>query len=434
MIGWTTFRTIILYLTAFLLPLSFLFGRSVPDALISAIAIVFLIHTLWTKNFKLFRHPLLIPCYLFWLYFIGVSFTAIEPWISFKKILPWLRYPFFALALTPLLRYKKNQYLFKWAVIILFFVLLFFLLYEFLLGSSLVNSISQYHYTGRIYGPYSNPHSGIIIEALTFPAIIYLMLRLPRFIIHPIPTTIFWLITYLAAILITGNRMPFFISIIQVSLFLILGDYPKKRSLVWCWLSILSTAFILCLLQLLMGWNIFPSSSATLQRVISHTSLLFSSSFSSSYFFSYLTAFSQGLSLLFLSPIFGVGIGQLPYYSLLGLRGGYKSYVFLHPHNFYIEILGAGGFIGLALFIVLLWRILAPGLKHFSIIRKEPVPLAVFITVLLYFFPLFATPSFFTSWASGPLWLMIGWLFYYYHQMNLCPLILSHPEHASPKT
>lgn len=433
MIRWTTFKTLILYLTAFLLPLSFLFGRSVPDALISAIAIIFLIHTLWTKNFKIFRHPLLIPCYLFWLYFIGVSFTAIEPWISFKKILPWIRYPFFALALTPLLRYKQSQYLFKWAVIILFLMLIFFLLYELISGSSLVNPISQYHYSGRIYGPYNNPHSGIIIQALTFPAIIYLLLRLPRLIFHPIPTTIFWITIYLGAILVTGNRMPFFISLIQVSLFFMLGRYPQKRHLVWYWVSILTGAVILFLFQTLMGWEIFPRSSATLQRVIGHTSALFSS-FSTSYFASYLTAFAQGLSFFFLSPVTGTGIGQLPYYSLISLPGRFESISFLHPHNFYIEILGAGGFIGMAIFIFLLWRILTPGFKHFSIIRNESMVLAVFITVLLYFFPLFATPSFFTSWASGPLWLMIGWLFYYYHQFHLSPVLPLHTEKVSPKT
>lgn len=197
---------------------------------------------------------------------------------------------------------------------------------------------------------------------------------------------------FLIAIILSGNRMPLILYLLSVFLFTALIRDYRKYYLV---LFFLTTIFLLIFFQL----------NSKFQR--NATNLIFSSKHLITTFFDtelenkplsvtqkpYVTEFYCGKMTIKLNPIFG---------------GGVKSYRTLvkgcetHPHNYYLEIISDLGIVGL---LILLFFVFSLFFNFGKIINIKLNILnhnyykvfPVFLILLMEFFPLRSSGSFFST-------------------------------------
>ncbi len=88
--------------------------------------------------------------------------------------------------------------------------------------------------------------------------------------------------------------------------------------------------------------------------------------------------------------------------------GGGAAICAAHPHNFYVQALADGGFVGLALFcaLALTWLMpLARGLWR----GATPVRVGLFASIVVQLFPFQSTSGFYTLPLGGWFFLLLGW-------------------------
>jgi hypothetical protein len=88
--------------------------------------------------------------------------------------------------------------------------------------------------------------------------------------------------------------------------------------------------------------------------------------------------------------------------------GGGAGFCWHHPHNYYLEALDNGGFVGLALFCALAVAWLA---TMGSALRREPRPVLVglFAAAVIQLWPIASTTGFYTLPVAGWSFLLLGW-------------------------
>lgn len=197
---------------------------------------------------------------------------------------------------------------------------------------------------------------------------------------------------FLIAIILSGNRMPLILYLLSVFLFTALIRDYRKYYLV---LFFLTTIFLLIFFQL----------NSKFQR--NATNLIFSSKHLITTFFDtelenkplsvtqkpYVTEFYCGKMTIKLNPIFG---------------GGVKSYRTLvkgcetHPHNYYLEIISDLGIVGLLILLFFVFSLFFNFVKiiniKLNILNHNYYKVfPVFLILLMEFFPLRSSGSFFST-------------------------------------
>lgn len=109
---------------------------------------------------------------------------------------------------------------------------------------------------------------------------------------------------------------------------------------------------------------------------------------------------------------FGTACSKPEYFrpSLDGSRpdGGGAGICWVHPHNFYLQALTDGGFVGLALFcaLAIAWLVpLARGLWR----DPDPLRVALFATIAVQLWPVQSTSGFTSMPLGGWFFLLLGW-------------------------
>ena len=76
-----------------------------------------------------------------------------------------------------------------------------------------------------------------------------------------------------------------------------------------------------------------------------------------------------------------------------------------HPHNYYLQSISAGGFIGLfflsSIFILISFKMLNIFLGLFKKESKNELLIISTISIFVYLWPLIPTGNFFSNWISG---------------------------------
>jgi O-antigen ligase len=88
--------------------------------------------------------------------------------------------------------------------------------------------------------------------------------------------------------------------------------------------------------------------------------------------------------------------------------GGGAGICWVHPHNFYVQALADGGFVGLALFLglAIAWLVpLARGLWR----DPDPLRIGLFATMAVQIWPIQSTSGFLTLPMGGWFFLLLGW-------------------------
>ncbi len=377
------------------MPFMFLVGRAAADIVLSATAVLFLVHSAVTGRWQWLRTPWVGVALLLWLYLIAVSPFAQNADNAFGRSLPFGRFILFAAAVQHWVltdRRRQQQFLLSLALVVGFVV--FDTLLQFVLGRDLFGHepIAKF----RLNGPFDSNVPGTFITKTSLPLVGvcfgWAILRGRWTVALGIGVCALLFTT----ILLSGERTAFLTFGLAMVLFLI--ALPKLR---WP----LLVAGLVC--TMVLGGTL-AVSKATAQRLIGHTLADVDHFFANRYGIIVI----KGLKVWQTSPWIGVGLKNFrldcrqPDFKP---RGPVETWCFMHPHNVYMEWLVEAGLIGLGGFVALL---VVLGIELLRRLRGHdptyPLQISAALALVMFLFPFMSGMSFFTNWNAALFWMMLG--------------------------
>jgi O-antigen ligase/polysaccharide polymerase Wzy-like membrane protein len=273
---------------------------------------------------------------------------------------------------------------------------------QFVFGRNLYGA--GYGADGELTGPFSEPRAGAVLVRILFPALVpAVAVLLPQAGIWPVAAGYVLLLAGTGIMVLIGQRMPVLLTglgLVTVALLL-----RRLR-------PAMIAAGALAVLLVAASPIVAPEAHHRLVAKFSSQMAHFSTS-------QYGGLYSRALEIGLQHPITGLGAegfrtgcknpqyfrpsfdGSLP-------DGGGAAICWHHPHNYYLEALAAGGFVGLALFA---WMGLAWLGTMASALRQHPDPVLVglFAAALIQLWPLASSTGFTSMPISGWSFLLLGW-------------------------
>ena len=228
------------------------------------------------------------------------------------------------------------------------------------------------------------------------------------------------LLIVLAALILSGNRMPFISFLFSIFLILILQKQARKYFLSFIFIfSILFSIIINYNEQVRINFSDFYGqiskiSSVVIKNFTEEKNVL--SEKDERPLGDYLKEFSTFYDTWLLNKYIGGGIKNFRYFCLNrdNINPNAKFICNMHPHNYYLEILTDIGVAGLLSILVLFSIILYLTFykKYFSIsfLNKNNVIVPFLILFLTEIFPIKSTGSFFTTGNTTYLFLILSTL------------------------
>ena len=257
---------------------------------------------------------------------------------------------------------------------------------------------------GELTGPFGMPRAGPPLARILLPSVLPpIAVLLGRPGVWPAVGAYGLLLGGVAVMVLIGQRMPL---VLTVAGLLIVALLLRRLRPV-----VLSAGAVIALL---LAASPVIAPSAYNRLVVKFSTQL--ENFGSSH---YGLLYTRGLAVGLNNPVTGLGFDGyrtgcprpdnfMP--SLDGKQpdGGGAGICWVHPHNFYVQALADGGFVGLALLLTLsvAWLIpLGRGLW------KDPDPLRIglFATMAVQIWPIQSTSGFLTLPMGGWFFLLLGW-------------------------
>jgi O-antigen ligase len=385
----------------FAFPLSLVLGSVYVNLLMILVSFLFV--------YEIFKKKLFFKINLTWvhLYIIFIfynllrGFFATNHFAAMQSSLSQFRFLFFALFIYLFIKNKENikPMIFGWLILVLF-VCLDSIYQYFFLKDIFGYKIKPGYPDGsiRLTGPLNRMVVGSFITLVSIPIIFYYFKKIKYFtLLKKIIFILLYLIVFLTVVL-SGERLAFFIFF--GSTILIFTLYLDFKKIIIC------TLFILLLLITAYFKN------DTFRIRINNSYDILNNFYNSSYGRLYESSY-----LLFKKNyIFGVGLKNYRVdcdHQIDPRPQNVYQFCSTHPHNFYLEILTETGIIGFIIFILSFIFLCIfinkeikknnPSLKNFSSIAYGNA-----IVLLIYFWPLKTSGSFFTTWNGSFFWFNLG--------------------------
>lgn len=407
----------ILFNAFFLIPFFTILGPLIPDLIIS-FTIIFTFIFLIPSSKEIFLNKNKIDYFIltFFLFFIFILFSStINFFINgefnfdnlksyFSRSLFLFRFIFYPISIVYLA--KKFAFNVEKKNIIIFLLTIFFVifdtLFQYFYGKDIFGFVPMERdqlAVGRLSGPFGDELiPGSYLMRYFFITIFFLFLLIKREIYFKIFFSIF-LILCLTTIVLTGERSVTLLTLFGVLIFFIL--FKKQR------LIILSGAFLFFLISFYMLEN----NPTLKQRVVNHSLHQFGISLEKdenkkhykqikSFIDSHYGAhWETSFEIWKRNKIIGIGLKQFRNECSKKLYDNINSRLksircATHPHNTYLEVLSETGLIGLIFFLLLLLTLLIKIYKIKSYDKSIKFPM---ISVILIFWPIITTGSFFTN-------------------------------------
>ncbi len=257
---------------------------------------------------------------------------------------------------------------------------------------------------GELTGPFGMPRAGPPLARILLPSVLPpIAVLLGRPGILPAVSAYGLLLGGVAVMVLIGQRMPLVLTVAGLLLVALL--MRRLRPVV------LSAGAVIVLL---LAASPVIAPSAYNRLVVKFSTQL--ENFGSSH---YGLLYTRGLAVGLHNPVTGLGFDGyrtgcprpdnfMP--SLDGKQpdGGGAGICWVHPHNFYVQALADGGFVGLALFLMLAVAWLMPlgrGLWR----DPDPLRIGLFATMAVQIWPIQSTSGFLTLPMGGWFFLLLGW-------------------------
>jgi hypothetical protein len=257
---------------------------------------------------------------------------------------------------------------------------------------------------GELTGPFAKPRAGPPLVRILFPALIpplaALLQRPGRW---SVAGGYVLLLAGTAVMVLIGQRMPLLLTLLGLVIVALLLRRLRPAMLI---------GGIVAALLVAASPVIAPEAH---HRLVSRFSAQMESFAATRYGQLYARALEIGAQ----RPLTGLGADGFKYGcpqpryfrpSFDGSQpdGGGGEICWHHPHNYYLEALDAGGFVGLALFVWLAFAWLATMARALAQ-RAEPVLVGLFAAAVIQLWPITSTPGFLTLPIAGWSFLLLGW-------------------------
>ena len=388
-----------------IVPISIFIGNFALNLNILLIDLLFL-YFLSSKKILIKKNVLKFGLFLLMLFIVNIG-LSVDLYLSIKGSLGILKYLIFFLAFAYFLESETNNKLFFRLIfyIILFVVVDTFI--QYLFGSDIFGNEFSTSHGKRLSGPFGDEYVvGAYLSKLTFVGIIYLIqIKKNEYFNYC------YLGVLLAIIFLAQERSAFFISLISSIFFIIFYNSAIKHKIIF--LIMIITFFSLFIKFDNYSYNKYFKT--TLQQLginkeIHHKSnedkIVISTFWDSRYGAHFLTAYEIYLD----NKVFGSGIKTFRKVCALSkyekIESKYREQrCNTHPHNIYFEILAEGGFL---LFIPFCLLILFLVIKNFVSFFKEDSKNLYLVNLgilIVLFFPVQTTGSFFSTFNGVFYWL-----------------------------
>ncbi len=382
-------------------PLILLAGHVAADIGLTLVGLLFLVHSLLTRDGQWCRRPWLIAFAVLWLYMIARGLFAEQPAQALKRVLPFIRYAIFAAALAywTLQHEKTRERFFMVLTVAVVFAAADGLL-QLIAGRDIIGrpAIVMTYSMLRLTGPFRQPILGIILTWLFFPACLPLLINAYGAIKQrrELMVGILANLLVIAAIITSGERMACMLLLLGWVLVIFLLPFHKRY-------IVGGAVVVLLLFAALMAADtkLFERQVLSTIGVLSHWQQS-----------SYGLLFASDMHIAAKYPVFGVGTGHFrivcpEVYAGIPIDMNVCN---THPHNIYIEWLIENGIIGLGIFLVMLAAVATECRNCWSAMKRDPRFIGLIVGMILHLWPLAPSTSFLSPWGSPPFWLVFGLL------------------------
>lgn len=361
-------------------PLILLVERTPADLWLSSLALAFLFKS-WSENdFSWIKTPWVSLAIIFLIVCLISAYFSAQPLYSIGETIAWARFPLFAAAVVFwLARSRESVYLMLVAMTLGMIIIA---------GISLVETFVVGHVNNRLSWPYGDLVPGNYHAKACMPALVVLIaLAISSSARVALPSVVITLISLVSSFL-TGERINFFLRIFCGGL-AILSCRPnwKRLALIFGTTTLLALAMVMVFPSLMTRFfddflGQLPLSSAS----------------------PYYRAMGPGILAFLEAPILGVGPANLRDLCSGIIENIEHFDCHPHPHNFYIQMAGETGVIGLivgTLFVLAInWTCIKPALKY----RSNVIVATMWVVPFGFFWPISSTADFFGQWNNIFMW------------------------------
>jgi O-antigen ligase len=368
---------------------------SAQEPVMVTVALLFLAHSWREREWSWLRSGWLLPLLALWIYAFVRTLLLHPTATGVLTAFQWIHFAVYAAALAAWIlpdAETRNRLLWALAATIAFFSLDCLLQYA--IGYDI---IGRPRIPDRLTSVFGKPGVGAEISWLFMPAVAGLWQRK-----HALYAAVLGALA-LAAVLLTGDRMALLIALAAIVLFLLVAARASRA------LLLALPVFALVLGGLLyFNPNIYARQVASTEATLSKVG-------DSVYGLIFKTALNVALD----HPVFGVGVHNYQTYCVDEKYGpllvGPEDFKRCqgHPHNVYLQWLVETGGVGLALYAAFAATTIIVLLRGAPSQRGNILYDALAITLALRLWPIETTTSFYSTWSSAPLFLVIGWTFAY---------------------
>ena len=404
----------------YLLPFFLITGPFLSDSLVSLTSIFFIFYFLKYEKEYIFN-KFSIYFFSFYFFLLAVSLFSVDKYISFKSTVPYFRFLLFSLIVWFCFDKKiinlKNFYLITFIIILIFFV---DSSYQFINGKNLFGQISPLKYRITSFFGDEAVMGSFILKVYILFAFINMLIKIKHQKKIFILTTIFSIVT----IVISGDRTPFFLTLIY---FILLFFTSKKNKFYSIGILLFISISFLVIAKneilknriLLMTYSGFFTTLEKFdqnkidkkidvdienKKKLNH----FISDDHQSHFIAAKNIFSNNL-------ILGSGPNTFRVECLKEKYNIKHNSCTTHPHNFYIQLASETGILGLLIITFIFFYSIFKIFKH----RNDDFRLAyIYIYIFLILFPFSPNGNFFNNWLSIMNYLPLGFFLYYVNNRN----------------
>jgi len=361
-------------------PFILLIERTPADIWLSLIAVSFAVRSIIRRDGAWLKPFWVRAGFVFWAWCLMSAALSSNPLYSLGETVAWFRFPLFAMATVFWLGRDKR--------------LLYAMLLSTAVGLLLMCGILAAELAivgqqgGRLNWPYGDALPGSYVAKVGLP-VFTIMVALAVSVSGRLAvfSGVFALVSLFIS-LMTGERINF---LIRACGGMLAGLLWRPRWRRYFWLVVVEIMAVVMLFRFMPGLQNRFVARFVEQLPTGSTS-------------PYLQAMLPGVEAFYVSPASGIGPGnfRIMCAEIVAGRAGYACHP--HPHNFYVQLLGEAGAIGLMLGSIFLgsiiWACFSASLKN----RQNVFAATAWVVPFGLFWPIASTADFFGQWNNIFLW------------------------------
>lgn len=380
-----------------LLPIAMIFSRTFAEICAGMVSVLFLAHSYRTKSWSWLRRTPIVFALMLWAYSALVVTPLAIDWRASYSRVDWIRFIlFFAAVVYWLYAYHAELRRIAAVIVTIIFLSGIDAIYQFYTGFSFAGVPYE---TDRLTGPFHKVIIGIYFAKLAIPflgiLIYYAWVEKRKALL----LLLCGMAIYIFSIILLSNERTAALSFTVGAMLIAAGLFLKFRNTRPVILSLIVGMAALA--------TTFYVSQPALQKRL-HVTHEMMQDFSRS---EYAQLWKASILLWREHPATGVGMLNFRIACPSLEERGLVAFCGPHSHNVYLEVLSEFGTLGFTGLLLLITSLVVAVLEQHSNIPRERYVLTLFALagLLINFFPLAPTQSFFSNWPALLAWQSIAW-------------------------